>query len=161
MCNARRNIIFKIMNYACYGGRYIAKIWNILKIRRKGVKVLWWTMSLTWYTKSVKCIENREKKKVCYGGHYIIPQSQFWHLATQLSTTNEHFISDLDFPNSHYIFIHFEKPFRLHFPIQRMNENYVYLNSQRGSPLYKLFGAGWGQKGVGGIFLKIRPHSCM
>ena len=98
------------MNYACYGGRYIAKILNILKIRRKGVKVLWWTMSLTWYTKSVKCIENREKK-VCYGGHYIIPQSQFWHLATQLSTTNEHFISDLDFPNSHYIFIHFEKPF--------------------------------------------------
>ena len=50
------------MNYACYGGRYIAKIWNMLKIRRKGVKVLWWTMSLTWYTKNVKCIENREKK---------------------------------------------------------------------------------------------------
>ena len=32
---------------------------------------------------------------------------------------------------------------------------------KRGSPLYKLFGAGGGQKGVGGIFLKIRPHSCM
>ena len=32
---------------------------------------------------------------------------------------------------------------------------------QRGSPLYKLFGAGWGQKGVGGLFLKIRPHSCV
>ena len=32
---------------------------------------------------------------------------------------------------------------------------------QRGSPLYKLFGAGWGQKGVGGFFLKIRPHSCV
>ena len=30
---------------------------------------------------------------------------------------------------------------------------------QRDSPLYKLFGAGWVQKGVGGIFLKIRPHS--
>ena len=30
-----------------------------------------------------------------------------------------------------------------------------------GSPLYKLFGAGWGQKGVGGFFLKIRPHSCV
>ena len=110
MCHARRNIIFKIMNYACYGTRYIAKIWNILKIRRKGVKVLCWTMSLTWYTKSVKCIENREKK-VCYGGHYIIPQSQFWHLATQLSTTNEHFISDLDFPNSHYIFINLQSLF--------------------------------------------------
>ena len=82
-----------------------------------------WTYK--WYTKSVKCIENREKK-VCYGGHYIIPQSQFWHLATQLSTTNEHFISDLDFPNSHYIFIHFEKPFRLHFSIQRINENYMF-----------------------------------
>ena len=27
-------------------------------------------------------------------------------------------------------------------------------NSERGSPLYKLFGAGWGQKGVGGFFLK-------
>ena len=25
---------------------------------------------------------------------------------------------------------------------------------QRGSPLYKLFGAGWGQKGVGGFFFK-------
>ena len=91
----------------CYGGRWvwhgIQKVSNVLKIA---------------------------KKKVCYGGHYIIPQSQFWHLATQLSTTNEHFISDLDFPNSHYIFIHFEKPFRLHFPIQRMNENYVYLNPQ-------------------------------
>ena len=24
--------------------------------------------------------------------------------------------------------------------------------SKRGSPLYKLFGAGWGQKGVGGFF---------
>ena len=108
--------------------------------------MLWWTMdnghyikenikcvvndfkSLIWYTKSVNCIENHEKK-VCHGGHYIIPQSQFWHLATQLSTTNEHFISDLDFPNSHYIFIHFEKPFRLHFSIQQINENYVYLNS--------------------------------
>ena len=33
--------------------------------------------------------------------------------------------------------------------------------SQRDSPLYKLFGAGWVQKGVGGIFLKIRPHSCV
>ena len=32
---------------------------------------------------------------------------------------------------------------------------------QRDSPLYKLFGAGWVQKGVGGIFLKIRPHSCV
>ena len=32
---------------------------------------------------------------------------------------------------------------------------------ERGSPLYKLFGAGWGQKGVGGFFLKIRPHSCV
>ena len=32
---------------------------------------------------------------------------------------------------------------------------------ERGSPLYKLFGAGWVQKGVGGIFLKIRPHSCV
>ena len=32
---------------------------------------------------------------------------------------------------------------------------------QRDSPLYKLFGAGWGQKGIRGIFLKIRPHSCM
>ena len=51
------------------------------------------------------------KKKVCYGGHYIIPQSQFWHLATQLSTTNEHFISDLDFPNSHYIFINLQSLF--------------------------------------------------
>ena len=37
-------------------------------------------------------------------GHYIIPQSQFWHQATQLSTANEHFISDLDFPNNHFIF---------------------------------------------------------
>ena len=35
------------------------------------------------------------------------------------------------------------------------------LASERGSPLYKLFGAGWGQKGVGGFFLKIRPHSCV
>ena len=34
-------------------------------------------------------------------------------------------------------------------------------NKQRDSPLYKLFRAGWGQKGIGGIFLKIRPHSCM
>ena len=25
---------------------------------------------------------------------------------------------------------------------------------QRDSPLYKLFGAGWGQKGIGGIFFK-------
>ena len=25
---------------------------------------------------------------------------------------------------------------------------------KRGSPLYKLFGAGWGQKGVGGFFFK-------
>ena len=32
---------------------------------------------------------------------------------------------------------------------------------ERDSPLYKLFGAGWVQKGVGGIFLKIRPHSCV
>ena len=32
---------------------------------------------------------------------------------------------------------------------------------ERGSPLYKLFGAGWGQKGVGVFFLKIRPHSCV
>ena len=32
---------------------------------------------------------------------------------------------------------------------------------KRDSPLYKLFGAGWVQKGVGGIFLKIRPHSCV
>ena len=31
----------------------------------------------------------------------------------------------------------------------------------RDSPLYKLFRAGWVQKGVGGIFLKIRPHSCV
>ena len=36
-----------------------------------------------------------------------------------------------------------------------------FLENKRGSPLYKLFGAGWGQKGVGGFFLKIRPHSCV
>ena len=35
------------------------------------------------------------------------------------------------------------------------------IKMERGSPLYKLFGAGWGQKGVGGFFLKIRPHSCV
>ena len=35
------------------------------------------------------------------------------------------------------------------------------IDSKRGSPLYKLFGAGLGQKGVGGFFLKIRPHSCV
>ena len=39
--------------------------------------------------------------------------------------------------------------------IQHNNTN------KRGSPLYKLFGARWGQKGVGGFFLKIRPHSCV
>ena len=26
--------------------------------------------------------------------------------------------------------------------------------TKRGSPLYKLFGAGWGKKGVGGFFFK-------
>ena len=31
----------------------------------------------------------------------------------------------------------------------------------KGLTLVQLFGAGWVQKGVGGIFLKIRPHSCM
>ena len=30
---------------------------------------------------------------------------------------------------------------------------------QKGLNLVQLFGAGWVQKGVGGIFLKIRPHS--
>ena len=40
-------------------------------------------------------------------------------------------------------------------------ENPVLPHVKRGSPLYKLFGAGWGQKGVGGFFLKIRPHSCV
>ena len=63
-----------------------------------------------------KILKNHEM--LCRGGHYIIPQSQFWHQATQLSTTNEHFISDLDFPNSHYIFIHFEKSSELYFPKQ-------------------------------------------
>ena len=45
-----------------------------------------------------------------FGGHYIIPQSQFWHQATQLSTTNGHFISDLDFPNSHIFSFIWKRP---------------------------------------------------
>ena len=32
-------------------------------------------------------------------------------------------------------------------------------NCEKGLTLVQLFGAGWVQKGVGGIFLKIGPHS--
>ena len=36
-----------------------------------------------------------------------------------------------------------------------------YQKVPKGLTLVQLFGAGWVQKGVGGIFLKIRPHSCV
>ena len=43
-------------------------------------------------------------------------------------------------------------------------DHYLRLGSyreQKGLTLVQFFGAGWVQKGVGGIFLKIRPHSCV
>ena len=54
-----------------------------------------------------------------------------------------------------------EKKWEIPFPKFRNGKGVKQIDSQRGSPLYKLFGAGWVQKGVGGIFLKIRPHSCV
>ena len=54
-----------------------------------------------------------------------------------------------------------EKKSQFRFRKNLVSEKSLGFGFGKGLTLVQLFGAGWVQKGVGGIFLKIRPHSCV